>query len=289
MLKLEQLLIRILLKVSKNKHIEFTTNENLPIVFMLGMFRSGTSLTCRILEKIGFNLSPKWRLLHAKGSLKNLNPDGFYEDFLFAQLSRYWYALIEKSGDNPPSCEDVKSFDLKKIPLYSFILFSEKYAKEERISFFNRLRSYLFLFLKGEKAFFTFKKKALIKVPMLTPFYEQLNKWFPEASFITIIRNPSSTIKSSKALTEKSSLNLYDIYYQHLSKLNLHFKEKNTIISYDNLINDPEESVKRFCKHFNLTNNKSAEKLINMKLIRNIPEESIDNELYKKLLKEAIN
>ncbi|HAT66574.1 MAG TPA: hypothetical protein DCS66_18600, partial [Flavobacteriaceae bacterium] len=62
MKKIKVLISRVIIKLSKKRLIHFTVNPQVKTVFLMGMFRSGTSLTCQILLKNGLNLGPKWRL-----------------------------------------------------------------------------------------------------------------------------------------------------------------------------------------------------------------------------------
>lgn len=95
---LKVLITRVLIWFSKRRYINFNTRNTSKVVFVVGMFRSGTSITSKILMQSGLNFGPHWRLLKARGPLKMLNPDGFFEDFLFIQLPFYWCDLMNKSG-----------------------------------------------------------------------------------------------------------------------------------------------------------------------------------------------
>ncbi|HPF97437.1 MAG: sulfotransferase [Ignavibacteriae bacterium] len=284
--RIKKIITKVLIFLSFNRYIEFKPNYNCKIIFMMGMFRSGTSFSMSVFEKLGFDVGPSYRMLLGRGNLKNLNPNGFYEDFLYAQLSRIWFEDLNKSGDNPPSKKEVQSFILKSLRIKEFIKKSESSFKEDRISFINRHLSYLKLIIKKEKIFAS-SNRRLIKIPMLVPFHSQLSNWFPNSDFLIIIRNPSATIKSSERLTEKSNIDLYNKYYEHLDELDNN--GNYTVISYDNLINQPILSLKKICDHFSVPFDGEDICLVDEKLIRNRSLNNIKSGYYEKLSEKIIN
>ena len=52
-------------------------------LFIGGMFRSGTSLVTKLLIDSGFDAGPENHLLQPIGFRKTLNPNGFFENYLF--------------------------------------------------------------------------------------------------------------------------------------------------------------------------------------------------------------
>lgn len=261
--------VSLLIRISKESFIDlYPLNKETPL-FLMGMFRSGTSLTSEILNKSGINFGKNFRLLKSQGRFKKLNPNGFYEDFLFAQLSRYLFKMLNSSGANPPLPEEVDNLNIKKINLAEFIRFSYFENKEDRISKKHQFIALLYLKMFKLKYLTNKKGKYAVKIPMLVPFYELLINIYPKAEFLIIIRNPDSTISSSKALTDKSSLDLYDKYYIHLYDLYKKYSNRTFVFSYDNLLKEPEYSIKILAQKYNLSDYKKAFSIIDKKYIRN--------------------
>lgn len=267
--------------------LTFTKNDNANILFVLGMFRSGTSLTSKLLEQLGLPLNKDWRLLKAVGNLAILNPEGFREDFLFAQVSRFWFEKLNRSGDNPPTPEEVAKFKAQPIRLDEFINFSETVGRDNRISNLNRLRCYLLLLFVGDRAFVNNSKQIQIKIPMLTPFYEQLLRWYPNSKYLIVIRNPDATIVSSKKLTENSNIDLYNRYYIHLYNLFQKHRTITQIISYDDLLENSKLTIQGLKYKYNLQGQPAS--VIRKDLIRSPIKLESKNSYYDYLLKEAFN
>ncbi|WMI69837.1 sulfotransferase [Mangrovimonas sp. YM274] len=283
---IKKLVVKILISCFGNRIISFEENDSGKVVFIMGMFRSGTTLTAQVMRGLGFKMGPDWQLLKGVGKRKQLNPNGFYEDYLFSALAWYWMHKLNKTGDDLPKIEEVNGFCLENLPVRDFILFCEQAYLEERISYFNKIRAYVYLIINKEKAFY--RDKEVIKVPMLVPFHKQLIDWFPNAKFLIVIRNPDATISSSKVLTEKSGIELYNSYYDHLVSGYEECKEKCTVLSYDILLQKPEESIKILSKLFG-KEYKETKSLIDKKLIRNKDKNEWISDQYLFLFKEAVN
>jgi len=285
--RLKNIITKSVLFLSNNKQFVLKQDSS-RILFVMGMFRSGTSLTTQVMADLGFKLSPNWMLHHSRGKLKDLNPNGFYEDFLFAHLARFWVYKMEKKGSDPPSQQDVENYRFQAIKIKEFISFCEYISKEDRVTFFNRHKIYLLLIFKADKLFFN-PSRELIKIPMLLPFYNQIVEWLPNSSFLIVIRNPDSTIKSSKVLTKVSDIDLYNKYYQHLKDLYNKYENKCIVFSYDELLKHPEFSIKSLAEAYDKNFNLDLIRLIDEELIRNKKEVELQSELYDFLLSKAIN
>ncbi|HAT66575.1 MAG TPA: hypothetical protein DCS66_18605, partial [Flavobacteriaceae bacterium] len=223
-----------------------------------------------------------------KGRLKKLNPNGFFEDFLYANLARYWIHTLGKSGAHPPTKEEVKKITLAPINISKFIRFAEFTSPDDRISYFNRHRAYLWLLLKKEKAFYA-PKQDIVKIPMLLLFHEQIKAWVPNAKFLIIIRNPESTIKSSRILTSEASIELYNHYYSFLKQMYDSNQNEAWVLSYDNLLKNPESSTKMVTSVLNATFNAESIELIDPKLIRNASDNEVFSDEYQYLYSQTIN
>lgn len=277
-----------LAKVSRNSYLSLESQENVSPLFLMGMYRSGTSLTSQILEGLGVDFGSDYRLLKSQGVLKELNPDGFYEDFLFAQLARFFFYKMGKDGSNPPSINEVEQFIPNKILLSDFILYSYFTVKEDRISSYHKAKCLTRLRFK-KMNYLLGKKNVAIKIPMLVPFHVFLRKIYPKSKFLIIIRNPDSTIKSSKALTNRAAIELFDEYYIHLIEL---FKSNSChtiVFSYDKLLESPAESVKLLSDALHLSYREDVSKLIKGQYIRNQIENNSKSDYYDFLFQNAIN
>lgn len=280
--------VYLLAKASQRSYLVLSPREDEAPFFLMGMFRSGTSLTSRILEKSGVSFGKSYRMLKSQGSLKDLNPDGFYEDFLFAQLSRYLFEQVKKDGSNPPSPAETADLVIERIKLSDFILYSFFTVKEDRISVLNKIRT-LTLLRFGKMKYLTGGTKMAVKVPMLVPFHRLLKKIYPNSSFLIILRNPDSTIRSSKVLTEKSGIALFNQYYIHLYDLYNEGSGNTIVFSYDRLLEDPERSVQRLTAALNLHYDAAVPGLIKSGYIRNQVVSSTKSEYYDYLFGKAVN
>lgn len=271
-------------------------DPNLKPIWLLGMFRSGTSLTSEMMQAMGVNFGKEEHLLQPMGKLKELNPNGFFENYVFAEYSRYFLYKLNASGDNPPPIERLHEVNFDTVNQATLFKFSILKIKEDRITTKNKYKAFTSLRKLGLNGYlkYEFQPLGAVKIPLLSFFSNTIRKVWPNSVFLIIFRHPVSTINSSKVLSDSSNYDLYKLYYSPLleKKGNPNF----VFFSYDNLLKDPIASLDSLNKLLQL--NVVDEEIVNIskkidpKLVRNIPGEIGDQKtliLYQELLSLAIN
>jgi hypothetical protein len=280
-----------------HRHVPVKPDTQIKPIWIFGMFRSGTSLTSEILKEMNTDFGPESHLLQPIGRLKDLNPNGFFENYVFAEYSRYFLAQINAAGDQPPQDHLIEKLGFEKVNERKLFRFSIHKIKEDRITTVNKYESFKRLRKRGLNQYLKecFQQgRPAIKIPLLSFFHRPITEVWPLSEFLIVFRHPVSTINSSKVLTERSDYELYKKYYTKLLELKkipgVYF------FSYDELIVNPQESITILANVFNLgVTEEQVGKLagkIDSNLIRNKPQEINDPEaarLYTELSDLAIN
>jgi len=257
-------------------------------LWITGMFRSGTSITTQILKEMGINLGPENDLLQAKGERAKLNPNGFFENYLFMDWSMVVFDQLNAWGDNPPTTNSVKNFDNASIKYEQFVYDSIVNIHDDRISNKDKSRI-LKQYFAGNLAQYVkdnFQNKFAIKNPHFSVLYPALDQLFPKGKYLIVFRNPTDTIQSAKKITPNANFKLYHQYYAEI------LNHPNAIFfNYDKLIASPKESISQLAHHLNLTCNiEQLTALIKQNSISKteaIPQHVLN--LHKELIKKAIN
>jgi hypothetical protein len=263
-------------------------------LFVTGFFRSGTSLTTRILNVLGMDLGPEQHLLQAKNERAVLNPNGFFENYLFMEMSLFAFSKLDSWGHLPPAPSAVEKLSFDEKDRAFFAEYTICGVHDDRISNKNKmeaLKKYDLLslntYLKKE-----FKAPYAIKNPhfsVLTPFL--LKKW-PDAKFLVCFREPLDAIASAARITPLLNEKVYERYYSDLAKLPA---DKVVFFSHAKLMNSPESSLKALIKTYGLKEERLQEalKLIDPNLHRyqSKPGSSHKevNDLYLFMSEKAIN
>lgn len=263
--------------------------KNLTPIWITGLFRSGTSITARLINQMGVDLGPESDLLKARGIREPLNPNGFFENYLFMDWSLMVFDKLNAWGDNPPNLQQVKAFNNDSISYKDFVYNSIVNIHDDRIS--NKEKSeVLKKYFSGNLDQYlidTFESKFAIKNPHFCVLYPLLDKLFPNGKYLVVFRNPSDTIKSALQVSPKANYELYQQYYTDI------IHHQNAIfLDYDQLISTPEKSIEALSKKLNLScNSKELSSIINRKeqtiKTNNAPKELLD--LYKQLKEKALN
>lgn len=263
--------------------------ENLNPIWITGLFRSGTSITAQLIKQMGVDLGPDKDLLKARGERKTLNPNGFFENYLFMDWSLIVFDKLNAWGDNPPNLQKVKTFNNDCISYKEFVYNSIINIHDDRIS--NKEKSeVLKKYFSGNLAAYTqdkFRNNFAIKNPHFCVLFPLLDKIFPNGKYLVVFRNPSDTIKSALQVSPKASYELYQQYYTDI----IHHPNA-VFLDYDQLISKPEKSIEALSKKLNLSfNSKELSSIINSKeqtiKTNNVPNELID--LYNQLKEKALN
>jgi hypothetical protein len=263
-------------------------------LFVTGFFRSGTSLTTRLLNVLGMDLGPENHLLLAKNERAKLNPDGFFENYLFMETSLYAFTKLNSWGHLPPASEKVSQLNFDKNDREQFASYTLCGVHDDRISNKNKmdvLKNFDLLSLNSylEKKFV---HPYAIKNPhfsVLSPFL--IRKW-PNAKFLVCFRKPSTAIASAAEITPLLDEKIYLRYYSELVNLP---SDKVLFFSHAKLMESPENSLCALVKALNLNETKiqEAASLINPSLHRHKtktePKDKAVKDLYELMLMRAIN
>jgi len=227
------------------------TNHN-PL-WITGLFRSGTSLVAHIIQELGGDLGPESHLLKGIKFRKELNPDGFFENYLFMDWSLQVFEDLDSWGHKPPSIEQVESYKPNSNPK-TFAFNSIVKYHDDRISNRNKvkvLRQFSGLDL-DQYMNTNFKNGVVVKNPHFAVLFPILSKKWPKSTFLVVFRNPDDTISSAKQITPTADYALYCKYYSGL----LNDTEVNQIyLDYDQLTSSPKKSIGKLAKRLNLNDN----------------------------------
>lgn len=238
-----------ILKVGKGK-VVICNSDSTPLL-ITGLFRSGTTITARIINDLGYSAGPADGLLHAKGIRKSLNPDGFLENYFFMELSLYLFFKTNSWGDTPPEKSLVKKISLTEEDESSFAYLSLVKIHDDRISNINKLRTLLKSSAVNPVGYFknSYTSKSFIKNPhfaVLLPYFMNV---FPQSNVLVVFRNPADTVSSALKITPNAD---YELYYKYYYESIEQFKNGNTKISffsYDELVENTAYSVQKLAEY----------------------------------------
>ncbi len=284
-------------KLNKNRNLytDSTTEiSNEKPLFITGFFRSGTSVTAKLLNIMGMDLGPEKHLLKAKNKRAQLNPDGFFENYLFMETSLMLFTKLNSWGHLPPTESALNNFEFSATDKQTFAEFTLCGVHDDRISNKNKmavLKNYdlfsLNTYLQKE-----FKFPYAIKNPHFSVMTEFLLKKWPQATLLVCFREPMAAIASAAKITSMLNQEIYLKYYEQLVKLP---DNKVAFFSFDHLLKNPQKSLNALCNNFNLATQKIkiAESIIKPALHRYKNAGEITNEkvkeIYHLMINKAIN
>lgn len=256
-----------------------------PPLLVCGIFRSGTSITTNILSQAGFDAGPKDHLLQAT----SINPDGYFENYFFMDLSRYLFQLTNSYGDNPPDTAAVEKIEVKNLRNDAFRKFTLLKIHDDRVKNINKMRVLRKASVHHMQAYLShcFGERPLIKNPHFSVLEAFFKKVFPDSKRLVVFRNPTDWKYSAQMVSDKSNEALYDRYYQHYLDSN---DARIVFFNYDQLLNDPQGSIEKLLDALEI---KNADAGALSKLVRK-KDKAPSNEVlltasYSELLKRAIN
>lgn len=263
-------------------------------LFVTGFFRSGTSLTTRLLSVLGMDLGPENHLLLAKNERAVLNPEGFFENYIFMEMSLMAFSKLNSWGHIPPDASVAAQLKFDEKDREQFAEYTLCGVHDDRISNKNKmdaLKNFDVLSLNTylEKKF---KYPYAVKNPHFSIFSSFLLRKWPEAKFLVCFREPSSAIASAAAITDLLDEKVYLRYYSELVKLP---SEKVIFFSHAKLMESPESSLKALAEALDLDKNKIplALSVLNPSLHRHkentAPKDEKVKEIYELMLSKAIN
>lgn len=262
-------------------------------VWITGFFRSGTSLVARMMCELGFDAGPTSHLLQPAGARKILNPDGFFENYLFMEWSLYAFHQMNGWGHLPPSPQQVENFSFTLNQRKEFIEFTICGVHDDRISNRNKaevLKKYDYQRITNYLED-CFNEKCIIKNPHFSVLFPILLKQWPNSTMLVCFRHPAAAIQSAKQITPDLGEDVYIRYYEQLLKLP---GEKIIFFSYDELVTNPDRSVELLAKKYNAspTQQTKARACFNTGLVRNQITSAVGEKamlVYNQLQLRAVN
>jgi hypothetical protein len=264
-------------------------------LIITGLFRSGTTITSRIIKDLGYSAGPDNHLLKAIGSRKVLNPDGFLENHFCMDLSMYLFFKTESWGDSPPGKLSVEGITLKGKDDNEMVWFSLTKIHDDRISNVNKLKTQLQGSASNPQSYFNsnFSEKSFVKNPHIAVLFPYFKKLFPQSKVLVVFRNPFDAVNSAKKVSPLANYELFNSYYEEMCS---QFKSGNKNIqffSYDNLIQNTDTSLQQLSQFLNFQNLNFKCSYIQKKEIQGltksneVPSSTI--ELYSFMMDNCIN
>lgn len=218
-------------------------------LLITGLFRSGTTITSRLIQLMGYKSGPPTHLLKAKGDRKHLNPKGFLEDYFFMELTLSVFVKTNSWGDAPPDSNLLRQFDLRKLNHDEAVKFSLLQIHDDRISNYNKLK----VMLSGDfsrpeeylKRFYT--DYSFIKNPHFAVLMPVLELIFAKSKVLVVFKEPFNALNSAKKVTARCDFNLYISYYRDLVERHKYGNSKIMFFSYENLISHTLKSIDNLC------------------------------------------
>jgi hypothetical protein len=273
-----------------------TSKENTDPLIITGLFRSGTTITSRIIQDMGFSAGPEEHLLKAIGSRKDLNPNGFLENHFCMELSMYLFYKTNSWGDAPPKKLVVGSSEFVEADDDKMVWFSLTKIHDDRISNVNKLKTQLQGSASSPKGYFNynFNERSFVKNPHIAVLFSYFKKLFPQSKVLVVFRNPFDAVNSAKKVSPLVNYELYNSYYEEMCS---EFKSGNKNIlffSYDNLIQHPENSLQSLSTTINQKPRNPKQltyldkkEISGLSKLSQIPEPTIN--IYKFMLDNCIN
>ena len=198
------------------------------------MHRSGTSLTGKFFEQLGYDFGPQEKLVSAKPS----NQDGFWERHDIIHLNDKILSLYGSSWDYPirQDSEIVRSIASKN--MYQFADSARKIVTELQPPF-------------------------AIKDPrlsLLIPFWKEI---IPDAQMIIVVRNPIEVANSLHKRQHNSinfGLQLWKSYYQCLRSYTQ--ASERFFLFHDCLVNADETFIQKISNHLGINSCEQIKKAI---------------------------
>jgi hypothetical protein len=197
--------------------------NNLKTIIVLGMHRSGTSTVAGILYKIGINMGQK--MLGKNHS----NPLGYFEDKEFVDLNNRILGTSGGNWDSPPSEKNI-------------IAQKNKFEKE--------IRNLVSIKNKDNSKYWGWKDpRTSLTIQLYLPYLK--NPCFivchRQAKAVTesLLQRDRIEIREGRKLWEIYEKRI-DIFFKEFSKL------KRLDLHYENVIAEPEETVRKIIDFINL-------------------------------------
>ena len=258
-------------------------------VFVLGNYRSGTTFLHRLLamDKRSFTAMTGWEIFIAPSIIQRKIVRGFFAldralgGHLATLLDRFWQKNVQKHVDfhqlgvtEPEEDEGILAHIYSGIipwnlfpamedgvPEYATFDTSLTERDKKRVMTFYRRCVQRHMYAHGES------KHYLSKSPSFSGKVDALYETFPDAKIIYLIRNPMEMVPSQVSMWafkwnvtcspldsypyEDELLEMIKYWYQHpLERLAEAPDDSYLIVRFDDLVTDPEATVRRVYEHF---------------------------------------
>ncbi|MBI9046617.1 MAG: sulfotransferase [Anaerolineaceae bacterium] len=260
-------------------------------VFIIGNYRSGTTFLQRVIsmDQENFCSMLTWEIVFASSitqrkivwAIKALDTRlGKPLQRLLASIEKGTLEKVRfhKIGLREPEEDEylfLHNFSTFGLWLYSipwdllkpYMRFDEEIAEEERdaIMMFYKRSLQRHFFAHGDQNHRLFSKN-----PAFTPKIKSILKHFPDARFINLVRNPLEMLPSHMNLLSygwhvladpaeeffylDESIEMAQHWYQYpLDVLSDLPEEQHILVNYDDLVSNPEQTVRRIYKQFNIS------------------------------------
>jgi hypothetical protein len=264
-------------------------------ILITGLFRSGTTITAKLFNEMGYSAGPDEHLLKARGERRILNPEGFLENYFFMDLSTYLFHKTQSWGDIPPTYDVIEKMELLKNDRHKLAKFSIIRLHDDRISNVQKLKILAAYNVCEPGAYLetNFPEKSFIKNPHFAVLFLYFKKMFPQSPFVFVFREPAAAVNSAKKVSPVADYDLYNAYYREACKEHKTGNLNIVFLSYENLVNDTKHSLQQITMHFKIKNadvEKLAENIHSNSVIglkNDVPENV--NSLYHYMLLNCIN
>lgn len=204
-------------------------------IVVLGMHRSGTSLTSNILRDLGVYLGDDL------GKADKDNEKGFFENVDFINMNDKILSLAGGSWNNPPSHKSI--LDLRS-----------------NLNLMSEIKS---LIQKNERKIWAWKDpRTNLTLDLYLPFLKN-------PKFIVCFRNPLSVAKSLEkrnGFKIEQGLRLSSIYSQRLVRLLFENPFKTLYLSYEDYFTSPSEQVKKIKSFLGIQKTIDSESIVDKRL-----------------------
>ncbi|MFZ4414006.1 MAG: glycoside hydrolase family 99-like domain-containing protein, partial [Bacteroidales bacterium] len=250
-----------------NKNISISNRKKLIVI--LGMHRSGTSAITRGLQVMGVQLGD--RLMPA---VKNENDKGFWEDIDIYALNNEILECINREWH---SLSLITQNEIELINQKDYFNSAVKLLKQKTDDF----------------AVFGLKNPSLT---VLLPFWKKVFEFLNfDVSYILAIRNPLSVVKSLEKRNGFELEKSYFLWITHvINGLSGTNSDNRIVVDYDNLMQNPENEIKRIADVFSLEINSNELEFYKTEFLENnlrhttfTSDDLINNNKTSKLLKDV--
>lgn len=276
---------------------KIVSSEIVPSPLLItGLFRSGTTITARLVQTMGYQSGPESHLLQASGKRKHLNPNGFLEDYFFMECTLAVFAKTNSWGDAPPDKNTLKQFDLRQLNQNEIVKFSLLQIHDDRISNYNKLK----VLLSGEfnhpegylKRFYT--DRSFIKNPHFAVLMPVLESIFSKSNILVVFKEPAKAILSAKKVSSALDFNLYLDYYKDLVERHKSGCNKIMFFSYESLILNTSKSIDDLSNSLNgkVSDKQKLIDLVKTDIVESEYKTDLPNEvteIYQYMLTNSIN